>query len=581
MNIFLALVISVFIVAPSIAADHDFTRLPLTPTGWTDFEAMVDAGTYNTARVVFVDDVGGTDSTNYDSIANITFDSNGMFQPTGTIHPHLTIASAYAQIRTGYPDILLLKRGGNWSAGLGEYLKSGVSKTARHIIASYGTGARPILTDVMMSGRDADFTIVSGIHFYSANWLTSGASIDVRGAANDQLYEDILSENKAKNIIQGQGGFTTFVEDIAFRRCIWIGGDGRDGQLYAQQVTGILVEECVFREPFNIEYSDESRFGRSVYFCSEATDGSSYHDYLNEVDFRGNIFYNIDRGTDVRSGGYFTNNLILANDTLVLGGFGGSAGTIQTLYATNNVLMESAPHSTAGSNTMKIINIDGGYISNNIWTDATNAVVNQPSMILQGDDADLKIARNITISGNIVHNVDVSGEKYAFTTDPGLTDVQNITITGNNFTRSFANPVISHKTWGGGTRRFEGYTYSGNNYYNPGAQSTWFYGYASLAAWVTASGETGATGIQQTYPDATRNVKTYNQSLGGTASNDEFMDEVVLQSRQNWRPAYTADAVNDYIRAGFGLSEYPYGGNAAMNGSGNIPLSGAGSMTLQ
>jgi len=56
------------------------------------------------------------------------------------------------------------------------------------------------------------------------------------------------------------------------------------------------------------------------------------------------------------------------------------------------------------------------------------------------------------------------------------------------------------------------------------------------------------------YPNSERDIKTYMTSLGhSTPTLEAFLAEMRLQSRQNWRPEYTAKAVNDYIREGFGV----------------------------
>jgi len=56
------------------------------------------------------------------------------------------------------------------------------------------------------------------------------------------------------------------------------------------------------------------------------------------------------------------------------------------------------------------------------------------------------------------------------------------------------------------------------------------------------------------YPNSERDIKTYITSLGhSTPTLEAFLAEMRLQSRQNWRPEYTAKAVNAYIREGFGV----------------------------
>jgi len=60
-----------------------------------------------------------------------------------------------------------------------------------------------------------------------------------------------------------------------------------------------------------------------------------------------------------------------------------------------------------------------------------------------------------------------------------------------------------------------------------------------------------------TFSDPTRSVDTYHAELGRSASLEAFLDEARRQSRDAWNPAYTADAVNSYIRAGFDMGPEP------------------------
>jgi hypothetical protein len=59
------------------------------------------------------------------------------------------------------------------------------------------------------------------------------------------------------------------------------------------------------------------------------------------------------------------------------------------------------------------------------------------------------------------------------------------------------------------------------------------------------------------WPDPDRTLRSYVQFIGDTVTTDdgflEFFREAKLQRKGNWRPAYTAKALNDYIRAGFGI----------------------------
>lgn len=51
--------------------------------------------------------------------------------------------------------------------------------------------------------------------------------------------------------------------------------------------------------------------------------------------------------------------------------------------------------------------------------------------------------------------------------------------------------------------------------------------------------------------DPNRSVVTYNAVLGNGATFEAFATELRKQSRDNWRPEYTAEVINAYIREGF------------------------------
>lgn len=59
------------------------------------------------------------------------------------------------------------------------------------------------------------------------------------------------------------------------------------------------------------------------------------------------------------------------------------------------------------------------------------------------------------------------------------------------------------------------------------------------------------------YPDPDRSIASYNQVIGGAASDDEFIRQARLQSKDHWRLDYTVQAAIRYIREGFGLALAP------------------------
>ena len=58
-------------------------------------------------------------------------------------------------------------------------------------------------------------------------------------------------------------------------------------------------------------------------------------------------------------------------------------------------------------------------------------------------------------------------------------------------------------------------------------------------------------------PDPERDLESYLSSIGETPTFDAFLAEARKQSKRNWRPEFTAGAVNNYIREGFGVEMLP------------------------
>jgi hypothetical protein len=106
------------------------------------------------------------------------------------------------------------------------------------------------------------------------------------------------------------------------------------------------------------------------------------------------------------------------------------------------------------------------------------------------------------------------------------------------------------------TGPFTGFSFSANRYYTTAVTAEWFSvdnESKPYTDWVSLSGETGSSAQQVAFPDPSRTVSSYHASIGGGATFEAFIAEARHQSRANWRVAYTAAAVNDYLRQGFGV----------------------------
>ncbi|MCC5887228.1 MAG: hypothetical protein JJT88_12420 [Gammaproteobacteria bacterium] len=538
-------------------AYHDFTQLPLTPSGWTDFEAMVSSPGYSDSRVVFVSSSNGSDAAGQVyGVEDVEFDEHGVFQPKGVISPYRTLAAAYAQIRGGFADILLLSRGDEWAEGFTRTgagrIKSGRSVQERHIITSYGSGERPRLVSAMIDARDASYSVVAGLKLYENDWRTSGRALDITGAVNHQLYEDMRFHQKNEDKLQGGSDGIT---NVAFRRNFYSHYQAHDGFMYVARADRVLFEENVYFEPWQKGHPDETRHGRHLYLSpSGAGDDKNA---LTNLELRGNIFFRAERGgIDGRAGGVIYNNLSLQSSNS-FGGHGGSQGSIQSVQFVHNVMMQGTPNDGT-SNDLILRNIDGGVVSNNIWTDPRGiSSRTSTNVILVGGSGDVSIARNIDISQNVIYGFRVPGgaaDSRGLDLSNSFTDVQNFRVVGNDFQFVTGSAeIVRHRNWAGsGGDRFEGYEYSGNRYYTSSDASPFAFD-LSYNEWVAESGEVGSSFARVDYPDPERTIDSYMVSLGQSGGAEEFMALALNQSRGNWEAAYTAAAVNDYIRKGFGI----------------------------
>jgi len=537
------------------AANHYFTGLPITSDGWTDFDTLTDTG-YSTARVIFVADDGNDGTAQIYGIGDVTFDSNGIFQAPVGVAPYLTITAAYAQVRDGYPDILLLKRGDTWTeafatGSIGRWNNSGPSSTVRQILASYGSsGDRPLLNIGIYSGwqtegtPDANNVIISGIQFYAHLWesSTEGRCVNLLGTSEEILFEDCVF-NRNTNLVQGypEGSRHT---NIAFRRCQFI--EGKSGELTAftlggYGVDGLLIEENLFYKPVE---------GNRHLYLDNGLNNATPNTLI-----RGNIMYVSQRsGISARAGGSIEKNLIVQNDLVLVGQHGSTLeGGIISGIIRDNVFLESVEiaGNTDGDGEwgLWLKNNDGSLISDNIWTDPTGMDAGGGFAIYISGGDTVHVGKNLTVQNNIVYGRSTAaGASQAIRWESDLTDTSGCVFSGNDIQMVNGSDYIIRHASGSITA---GITYSNNRYYSSETESTWFAPGGDLSGWVSASGETGASNTQVTYTDATRTLKTYNQSLGGTATTAAFMTSALGQARYNWDTDLTAYAAINYIRAGF------------------------------
>lgn len=433
--------------------------------------------------------------------------------------PLETLAAGVAKLRDGYPDHLLLKRGDTWvDQSLGDFRRSGRSADEPLVIGAYGplsadrpyvqTGGDNFIT--VWNGSRSHIAIV-GIRMRGHRWdgtqseRCSGIHwIGVPG--ENVLIEDCLIENYS-----GGMGFTApsgqVLRNVIVRRCVvadvfaisgrsYSNGNDHSQGIYASNVTGMLVEESVF---------DRCGWNPSVVGAQRTIYNHDLYLQYNcrELVVRGNIH---SRGaSDViqcRPGGTIEDNLIVR---CPIGGWTGIAhrGAPMPSRIRHNVVLE------------------GNDISDSLP---------------RGSGLMMKRSPDGEIAHNIVSTEISDWSHYAIK----LTMAQE-----SGYPVSLDRPTRMHDNivwrWGtGGSGSGSGYKLS------------------DIAAGELErsnnqeDGTVLETGATVSYPDPDRDLADYQASLGESASFAAFIVEARRQRRGYWRRAYTAIAVGDYVRAGFG-----------------------------
>ncbi|MBL0913820.1 MAG: T9SS type A sorting domain-containing protein [Bacteroidia bacterium] len=535
-----------FLVLPFAAA----AQLPLV-NGWTQFSAGADT------RILYVSDTDGNDATAQTYTAGAPEVGADPFVPAGAVQPYKTINAARAQLRNGFPDWILLKKGDVFTdQHFGTLNISGKSATEPMLIGSYGTaGVRPRVHTgaahlVAFSGA-ASYIAISGL--YAEPHTRTGADEPSAVYILNAPFRSFLVEDCYFNrfsmqiVVQDYSGSPAYTH-IGFtaRRNIIADGyktGGGGGGVYMHRVDSILFEEnLIDHNGWNagLPGAEASGFSHNTYFQSSCA----------HLVFRNNIVSRASAvGIGARCGGRIENNLLLANPRNI---FIGSFDPGQINWPAEGV---------------------AGEVWNNVVLGAR-----AEAAFDAGNGITVDRVRNVDVYRNVVaHFTDTS----TYNTAIGLDHIDNVNLRKNIIYRWGNNRISGFDMAGGiqfggnraGTNRIDsndiqllnpqGYcvqtngsfadlAFSANRYHNVTAAGDWF-GAGDYAAWLSASGETGSVQEQVSYTDPERNIASYLATTGQSGSLPEFITLRRQMSRDHWDDRYTAPVVNTYIREGFDM----------------------------
>ncbi len=501
----------------------------LESSGWTTLVPSADS------RIIYVSDSEGSDS------------NDGMSPQT----PVKTLAKGYALLRNGHPDWLLLKRGDTFT---NQSLKHGWDRSGRSgdepmVVSSYGESTqRPkILSpgDSMaissVNGTHKHLAFV-GLHFEPYNRGTGDTPRAIRWLANTEnfLVEDCYIGGYRDNMaFQTNNG--SVLKNVQIRRNVivdsWSTSSHSQG-IYAKGVHGLLIEENVFdHNGWNPDISGANAtiYNHNMYL--------QYGESTNVV-VRGNI---VARGSATgiqqRTGGLCENNLLLRNPTNILfGHFQASwPSDAATGHVRYNVVFDS--HDINGSPRgfgIWFQKVDGVEAYGNIIARQEMGTGNVNGIFADYD------YKNLTIRDNVIYDWK-GGRAARFGGSPG----GNITVKNNSFQHHSGDTLLYHDVSLGA------FAYNSNTYFS--ASSSAFNPGSSFNGWVSASGESGASWgsaepTTSCEDGSAAGIPEYMECLGLSGGIEAFLSEARKQSRLNWRPEFTAGAVNRAVRTSYGVS---------------------------
>lgn len=567
-----------------VSWESNFSIPPQDANGWSILTPSADS------RLIYISSSEGDDDTAQFYEVDDSEIGSDPFAPVGSVAAYATIDAALSQMRKGYPDYVLLKRGDSWRRGSFINPGAGRSATERAVLSAYGalTDDRPLVENAGLFLNTSSYLAVVGIHFrdtkrnpdsaefvgFDAVGGGNGIGATVYSAAGGLLFEDCWFEWFSGNVIQSwafdSDGNKLSIPDIIVRRNIFNNNysvSSHSQGLYSF-MTSMLLEENIFDH--NGWYQQRSGASTSE---GQATifNHNTYFGHVHDTIFRNNIFLRASSistkftsNTTSGTNRIFVRNLLLDNNFYAEGEVGISLGGNKdqnngprwdNILVTNNVLTgigRSFPTNRGLGWGIEISDWNSGLVSDNLMSNWGESGVYTNTW-------GIKSTGHVTdtiIDSNIIYNLYSTFGVLSFT-DAGVSGAQNRIVVSNN------EIAALYETKG----RIIDYTiaptqqeFSDNYYYFAKDQSQWFNsssGRISLTDFMSLSEDTNSVAELREYVAPERSITTYLNALGyASGLNDEteipaLVERLKQQRKGNWDENLTATAINNFFRNGF------------------------------
>ncbi|THD15055.1 hypothetical protein B1808_01245 [Pseudofulvimonas gallinarii] len=564
--------------AGDVISVADFNLPPQDSQGWSILTPSTDS------RLVYVDSTGGNDGNGQVYSPSSPQIGPDPTRPVGQVQAFRTLSAAAQHLRDREPDWLLLRAGRVWQESLPT--RRGRSPSERMVATSWGEGPRPELRTGAQRGitaRNPENQAIIGLRFWAHTRDPEGPHFtdyagstgfdfitSAPGNANqvrDVLIEDCFFRSYTNNVLTGGAGREPIVRFVLRRSIVsrnFKHTDGHSQGLYhaggsheGNTVATILLQENLFDHNGwriqSINANNQIDHGQATIF-----NHNTYFSEPRNVLFQRNMFLRASSIGTKWTGGptpdYVATNIVLEDNLYAEGEIGISMGgntagprRFKDIHIHDNVFTDigrSRPTNRSLSWGIEAIDWESGTIQRNLLIHQRTPITNTWAIQVRSPDE----TGTILIQDNVMANIRAG-------TGGGIVQLQHgsviddVLFQGNTVQTPTSSAVVS-LTPGG-------YSFSGPNRYHTAAAADRVFRIngtnTSLAQWITATGDTGATTAAIEFPAPQRDLETYVEHVGMGSGFDDFLAAIYGQSRANWNPALTAGVINDWLRGGFGM----------------------------
>jgi hypothetical protein len=496
--------------------------------GWTVFRRSADT------RVIYVSSSRGNDS------------NDGLRET----RPKKTLEAAYALLRDGYPDHMLLKKGDTWEAGLPPLSKSGRSQSEKMLIGTWGTGSRrPRLNTGTGGGvsrgggsvADVSHVAIVGLHFTPHRRTASDVPLGICfiGQGNDLLFEGNLVAGYANNM--NFDGYDRTLSNVTLRRNVivdaWATTTFSQG-IYAHKINGMVIAENVLDHngwSSTIAGAPATVFNHTMYLKQNVTG----LEVIGNVVCRGSA-----DGIQIRGSGIARGNVAIANPIGITLGHVETPPNTMVAIADSNVVFDSGNISgqPRGFAFMACNLSEARFVNNFVIGNTSGAGPMAKSWIIEQSQQGV---RRLVLENNIIDGwggpIELQGSS---------TILPEIVLRNNSFVdRSGGATIIDHCD----SSTMASVRSERNQFWTSAPATGWFKATGvplGFTDWKRQTRDTGSTALVAPAA-ALPTLEGFARSRRlPSATRDGFYAALRKQAPGAWRKDMTAPAIASYLRSG-------------------------------